>query len=95
MNKFFFFVVVSFLFNALNLSAQSTFFDATNARDGETVEYCYQHKLHVKNLANPAYVQSLQNDEVIRQHEALNSASTKGIIYKIPIVFHVLHINGA
>jgi PKD repeat protein len=95
MNKFFFFVVVSFLFNALNLSAQSTFFDATNARDGETVEYCYQHKLHVKNLANPAYVQSLQNDEVIRQHEALNSATTKGIIYKIPIVFHVLHINGA
>ena len=95
MNKFFFFVVVSFLFNALNLSAQSTFFDATNARDGESVEYCYQHKLHVKNLANPAYVQSLQNDEVIRQHEALNSASTKGIIYKIPIVFHVLHINGA
>lgn len=95
MNNFFFFVVVSFLFNALNLSAQSTFFDATNARDGETVEYCYQHKLHVKNLANPAYVQSLQNDEVIRQHEALNSATTKGIIYKIPIVFHVLHINGA
>lgn len=95
MNKFFFFVVVSFLFNALNLSAQTTFFDATNARDGETVEYCYQHKLHVKNLANPAYVQSLQNDEVIRQHEALNTATTKGIIYKIPIVFHVLHINGA
>jgi PKD repeat protein len=95
MNKSFFFVVVSFLFNALNLSAQNTFFDATNARDGETVEYCYQHKLHAKNLANPAYVQSLQNDEVIRQHEALNTATTKGIIYKIPIVFHVLHINGA
>ena len=95
MNKFIFFVVVSFLFNALNLSAQSTFFDATNARDGETVEYCHQHKLHVKNLANPAYVQSLQNDEIIRQHEAFNSSTTKGIVYKIPIVFHVLHINGA
>jgi PKD repeat protein len=95
MNKSFFFVVVSFLFNALNLSAQNTFFDATNARDGETVEYCHQHKLHVKNLANPAYVQSLQNDEIIRQHEAFNSSTTKGIVYKIPIVFHVLHINGA
>lgn len=94
MNKSVFFILIYFIFNALTINAQATFFDVTNARDGESVEYCHQHKLHVKNLANPAYVQSLQNDEIIRQHEALNPTSTKGIVYKIPIVFHVLHMNG-
>lgn len=95
MNKSGFFILIYFVFNTLIIKAQATFFDVTNARDGEAVEYCHQHKLHAKNLANPAYVQSLQNDEIIRQHEALNSSTTKGIIYKIPIVFHVLHMNGA
>ena len=95
MNKSVFFILIYFIFNALTINAQASFFDASNARDGEAVEYCHQHKLHVKNLANPAYVQSLQNDEIIRQHEALNSSTSKGVIYKIPIVFHVLHMNGA
>ena len=95
MNKSVFFILIYFIFNALTINAQASFFDASNARDGEAVEYCHQHKLHVKNLANPAYVQSLQNDEIIRQHEALNSSTSKGVIYKIPIVFHALHMNGA
>lgn len=69
-------------------------FDAQNARDGEKVEYCIQHKKHAELSQNPAYLNSLVQDEIIRQKESSSSSVTKGTIYKIPIVFHVLHNNG-
>jgi PKD repeat protein len=80
--------------NILSGFAQKSSFDASNARDGETVEYCIQHKKHVALLNNPAYVQSLSEDETIRQKEAQHFNGQKGTIYKIPVVFHVLHNNG-
>lgn len=73
--------------------AQKREIDLTNTRDGEAVEYCTQHKRHTQLMSNPAYVQSLQADEIIRQKEA-NNPQQKGVIYKIPVVFHVLHNNG-
>jgi PKD repeat protein len=81
------------LISALTGYSQKRPIDLSNTRDGETVEYCTQHKKHVALLNNPAYVQSLQADELIRQKEA-NNPQPKGIIYKIPVVFHVLHNNG-
>lgn len=44
--------------------------------------------------ANPKSAAVLQHDDEIRAHEALNQAVQKGTIYKIPVVFHVLHSNG-
>jgi PKD repeat protein len=74
-------------------NAQKSTFDASNARDGETVEYCIQHKKHNALMNNPAYVQTFIEDEIIRQKES-NGVVPKGTIYKIPVVFHVLHNNG-
>lgn len=82
------------LISSLTGFSQKKPFDASNARDGESVEYCLQHKKHAALLNNPAYVQSLADDEGIRQHESQHGNTQKGTIYKIPVVFHVLHNNG-
>jgi PKD repeat protein len=88
------FLLGFFLIPNLTGFSQSSSFDASNARDGETVEYCHQHKKTNALMQNPAYLQALQQDEVIRQHETNNTSSPKGVVYKIPVVFHVLHNNG-
>lgn len=74
--------------------SQTTKFDPSNARDGETVEYCKQHTKAKNLLQNPAYLQSLQQDAITYQKESQNNITPKGTIYKIPVVFHVLHNNG-
>jgi PKD repeat protein len=88
------FLLGFFLIPNLSGFSQSSSFDASNARDGETVEYCHQHKKTNALKQNPAYLQAMQQDEVIRQHETNNTSSPKGVVYKIPVVFHVLHNNG-
>ncbi|MEY3199431.1 MAG: hypothetical protein RJA13_1389, partial [Bacteroidota bacterium] len=88
------FLLGFFLIPNLTGFSQSSSFDASNARDGESVEYCHQHKKTNALKQNPSYLQALQQDEVIRQHEANNTATPKGVVYKIPVVFHVLHNNG-
>jgi hypothetical protein len=57
------------LITSLTGYAQKREIDLSNTRDGETVEYCTQHKKHVALMSNPAYVQSLQADEIFRQKE--------------------------
>ena len=94
MKKNLIFLLGFFLISNLTGFSQSSTFDASNARDGETVEYCHQHKRTNALKQNPAYLQALQQDEEIRQHEANNTATPKGVVYKIPVVFHVLHNNG-
>lgn len=45
--------------------------------------------------ANPEKSAVLANDELIRQQEALQPQSgQRGVIYKIPVVFHILHNGG-
>lgn len=68
-------------------------FDPTNARDGEKVEYCIQHKKMAALMQNPDYVLQKQQDD-IEFAKALKKAQPKGVVYRIPIVFHVLHNNG-
>ncbi|MEY3236038.1 MAG: hypothetical protein RI883_139 [Bacteroidota bacterium] len=75
-------------------NSQTKKIDLGNTRDGESVEYCLQHKKLKEQMQNPAAVLSFQQDENTRQHESNNNQIPKGIIYKIPVVFHVLHING-
>ena len=69
-------------------------FDPQNAREGEDVEYCRQHTKHAALLNNPAYLQSLLDDEVIRMQEAANPQPENTETYYIPVVFHLLHNNG-
>jgi hypothetical protein len=74
--------------------SQSQTFDSTNARDGESVEYCITHKKRNELLQNPQAAASFAQDELIRQQELQNSPySEKAVVY-IPIVFHIIHNGG-
>lgn len=88
-----FYLSVLMLFFGINLSqAQSI-----NPVTGEPVKYCSQHTKHAELMQNPQYAQQYAIDqEILRQQEELlaNSAPTRGTIYKIPVVFHVLHNGG-
>lgn len=73
--------------------SQSNTFDPTNTRDGETVEYCLTHKKQAELMANPAAAASFAQDEIIRQQEALMPIP-KATVWRVPIVFHILHNGG-
>lgn len=46
-------------------------------------------------MQDPQMAETLYQDELIRQQEAQNAGpQPKGIVYKIPVVFHILHNNG-
>lgn len=80
----------------LSLNAQTTTIDLSNAREGENVEYCTQHKKHAELLQDPTYVETLAQDELIRAQEASQglTSTQKATTYYIPVVFHLLHNNG-
>lgn len=85
--------MVAFIFNA---SAQNkNTFDPTNARPGESVEYCHTHKKLEKMLQNPQAAAIYQQDKLISANEALMQDEAKATTYYIPIVFHLLHNNGS
>lgn len=77
------------------LNAQRVF-DPSNSRVGETVEYCHQHvKLEELRTSDPAGYQQMMNDKMQLNAETRNYVETKsGVVYTIPIVFHVIHNNG-
>ncbi len=60
-----------------------------------TENWCMtSHKMN-DLMSNPAYLQQLQLDNAIRAEEETNGViAPKGIVYKIPIVFHILHNGG-
>lgn len=76
--------------------AQKTI-DKSNCREGESVEYCTQHK-KIKELAvqNPSlYAEYIQTRAAEKANQSSNSQEKSGIIYTVPVVFHVLHQGGA
>ena len=85
-----------FLGVALGMMAQNKSlhtFDPANARDGESVEFCHQHKKMAALLQDPAFLQQRLLDSLDELHCATKPIE-KGVVYKIPVVFHVLHNNG-
>ena len=92
MNKILFSILAVAQLFAFNAQKTNTF-DPTNAREGEQVEYCITHKKMNQILSNPANVLIKGQDDaetILNQKKPIE----KGTIYKIPVVFHVLHING-
>jgi len=76
--------------------AQNRVIDPTNTRDGETVEYCVTHKKMNLLKQNPEYKKALdKSEEEFRSILANKESIPKATLYKIPVVFHVLHNNGA
>jgi len=68
--------------------------DKTNMREGETVEYCHQHKKQKELMNNPEYIKMMKKDEEELQQALKKGDVNKGTVYKIPIVFHILHNGG-
>ena len=71
--------------------------DMDNVRDGETLEYCVQHKKMMEMLKDPAKMKIHMADQAIlkqREEQLKTEKSSRGTVYTIPIVFHVLHSNG-
>ena len=68
-------------------------FDPTNARDGEDIEYCHQHVKMAELRNNPDYIKANKESELEFQQK-IKEPVQKGTVYKIPIVFHVLHSEG-
>lgn len=69
-------------------------FDPTNARDGENVEYCHTHKKMEQLQKNPLFLKQQALDEKESQEISKKQGTEKLTVYKIPVVFHVLHNNG-
>lgn len=68
--------------------------DKANCRDGEAIEYCLQHK-KMAELAekNPLLYQAyLLESQAPAKPD--NFAAKSGVVYTIPVVFHVLHQGG-
>ena len=56
---------------------------------------CGQHKLLKKLLANPQFLnQHLAEQKQLLNEENLNKGNPKGVVYQVPIVFHLVHNNG-
>lgn len=74
-------------------SAQINSFDKTNAREGELIEYCHQHIKLQAALKDSLFAKQYMLDQM-ETKKVGNKPIEKGIVYKIPVVFHVLHNNG-
>ncbi len=82
---------------SLSFSAQHTI-DPTNCREGEDFEYCRTHIRMNELKQNPAFLKIQAADQAIMKQRELQIRSEKsqgkGQVYTIPLVFHVLHMNG-
>jgi len=85
------------LFSFAALFGQTQTAHKANTRDGEDVEYCHQHKKLDALLNNAAFAAQYALDQQAmeaRIQEMMTEAPTRGTVYKIPVVFHVLHNGG-
>lgn len=71
--------------------------DQSNIRPGENVEYCTSHKKHNELLKNPVYLNGYNIDQrqlKLAEEAYLNNPSKNRVVYKVPVVFHILHNGG-
>ena len=83
-------------FFVLSINAQvktKNTFDPSNAREGEAVEYCHQHKKIASLMQNPDYLYHRMLDS-LEEIQLAKKPIQKATVYKIPVVFHVLHNGG-
>ena len=80
-------------FSALTQTNKKNPFDPTNAREGEAVEFCQTHKKMALLQENPDY-QAQSILDALEMENLSKLPHEKATVYKIPVVFHVLHNNG-
>ena len=85
--------IVFCFFNAINSQVQRKV-DLQNTRDGENIEYCFTHKKMQTLLQNQDFLTQFNLDEIAFDKAMKKGSSSKGTVFRIPIVFHVLHNQG-
>ena len=97
LDNFRFAIIGISLFSSFSLFAQNQTIDLSNTRDGETVEYCTTHKKMHALMSNPEFAAQYAIDQAqmqqIEQDLAANPPQER-VVYKVPVVFHVLHNGG-
>ena len=76
---------------------QNHVLDKDNMREGEHVEYCSSHKKMAELRKDPkmlALINAAQEEAQNQSKSKGENNTTKGTVYKIPVVFHILHANG-
>jgi PKD repeat protein len=89
-------IIFAFFFTSI-LFGQTPVIDKSNCREGENVEYCTSHKKmeeRLKDLEALKMYKEEQKAYEILESQKKSSETEKSTIYKIPIVFHVLHNGG-
>ncbi|MES2556423.1 MAG: M43 family zinc metalloprotease [Bacteroidota bacterium] len=88
-------------FSLLSISAlfgqQQQHLNHANMRDGEEVEYCHQQKRFNELMADPAFAAQYQLEQQafqVLEQQMLDNTDPHRLVYKIPVVFHVLHNGG-
>lgn len=72
--------------------------DPNNVRIGDSVEYCVTHKIMEQILKDPVRLKNhnayLAEQARLIAKNRLEKSNEKSMVYKIPIVFHVVHNGG-
>lgn len=84
-----------FLSTIVSAQVQQRQLDPTNMREGEHVEYCGTHKKLAEAMKNPAFAAQYALEHAAPTSQQQKEVDLpKGTVYTIPVVFHVLHMNG-
>lgn len=94
--------LLSFILTAAPYFHAQRVVDPQNCREGETVEYCHQHTHLNEMLKDPVFKKQYEKDQAQLKldRDAFIAAKAKGdipskaAIFRIPVVFHLLHNNG-
>lgn len=83
------FSAILFSFSLLTgaIHAQERQLDQKNMREGEAVEYCFTAKKMAELKASGVQLP-------LRGIKQIQKSGSRGVVYKIPVVFHILHANG-
>lgn len=88
-------LIGSVLTSFLSIYAQES---ETSKHHTREVQYCSTHKVLEEKLKDPSYKALYEKEQKQLEHEeqlhVKSGAAEKATIYKIPIVFHVLHNGG-
>ncbi len=92
-----YFLIIAGLAISSQTFSQNNTIDQSNTREGESVEYCTTHKKLEQLLQDPDLAFKYQKgQQIMQQQETLlkQNQEKAGTVYKIPIVFHLLHNGG-
>ncbi|AEA43212.1 M43 family zinc metalloprotease [Fluviicola taffensis] len=80
-----------------SIAQQQRVLDKENMREGEHVEYCVTHKKMEALKKDPKMAALIAQAELESENQTKSkgdNSTTKATVYKIPVVFHIIHNNG-